>query len=303
MNVFLHVLTQNILPILLVASFGFLLKRRFNLHIGTLSSVVFNVLSPCLVFSSLANSQLPGDELIELTAFSILTILAVGGLAFALTRLMRLNRSQTATMLIVAMFVNGGNFGLTLLQLRYGDDGLSRGIVYYVTSTVMIYTVGVLIASLGQASPRETLRRMARLPAVYAAILAILVYSLNLTVPAPIMSGITIAGSGAIPLMLLVLGMQMAEPMPTDDNTLVWPSIGVRLIGGPLLGMGIAALLGLQGVSRNAMIIQSAMPAAVLNLILAAEFGLPTSNVARIVVFSTLISPLTIAATITLLAL
>jgi predicted permease len=51
------------------------------------------------------------------------------------------------------------------------------------------------------------------------------------------------------------------------------------------------------------MIIESAMPSAVINLILAAEFGLPTSKVARIVVFSTLISPLTIAATITILGL
>jgi predicted permease len=303
LNVFFYVLTQNILPILLVASFGFFLRRRFHLHIGTLSSVVFNVLSPCLVFSSLANSQLPGEQLVELAAFSVINMLAMGGAAFALARLMWLSRAQTATMLIVAMFVNGGNFGLTLLQLRYGDDGLSRGIVYYVTSTVMIYTVGVLIASLGQVSPREALRRMARLPAVYAAILAILVYSLDITVPAPIMSGIAIAGSGAIPLMLLVLGMQMAEPMPNDGNDIVWPSVGLRLVGGPLLGLGVAALLGLQGISRSAMIIQSAMPAAVFNLILAAEFGLPTSNVARIVVFSTIISPLTIAATITLLAL
>jgi predicted permease len=67
--------------------------------------------------------------------------------------------------------------------------------------------------------------------------------------------------------------------------------------------LGIAAALGLQGIARSAMIIESAMPTAVFNLILAAEFGLPTSPVARIVLFSTLISPLTIAATISILGL
>ncbi len=45
------------------------------------------------------------------------------------------------------------------------------------------------------------------------------------------------------------------------------------------------------------------MPTAVINLILAAEFGLPTSTVARIVVLSTLASPLTIAAAVTILGL
>lgn len=303
MNIFFNVLTQNILPILLVASFGYIARRRLNLHVGTLSTVVFNVLSPALVFSSLANSRLPGNELAELVGFSAINILAMGGLAFGLTRLLRFDRLQTATLLIVAMFVNGGNYGLTLLQLRYGDDGLSRGVVYYVTSTVMVYTVGVLIASMGHVSWRETIKRMSRLPAVYAAVLAIIVYSFHIPIPKPIMSGITIAGSGAIPVMLLVLGMQIADLQPEDTTAFVWPAVGLRLIVGPLVGLGVAMALGLQGVGRSAMIIESAMPTAVINLILAAEFGLPTSTVARIVVISTLLSPLTIAAAITILGL
>ena len=51
------------------------------------------------------------------------------------------------------------------------------------------------------------------------------------------------------------------------------------------------------------MIIEMGMPPAVFSLILAAEFGLPTAAVARIVVFATLLSPFTVAATITLLGL
>lgn len=275
-----------------------------GLDVGTLSSVVFNVLSPCLVFSSLANSQLIGDELLQLVGFSTTNILVMGGLAFVLARVLRLGRAQTASMLILAMFVNSGNYGLTLLQLRYGGDGLARGVVYYVTTALLMYTAGILIASLGQVSWREALRRMTRLPAVYAALLAILVYNLQIPIPTPIMNGITIAGSGAIPLMLLVLGMQIADLRPDDGgNGFVWPTIGLRLIVGPFVGLAVASLFGLQATSRSAMIVQSAMPSAILNLIIAAEFGLPTPPVARIVVFSTLLSPLTIAATITLLGL
>ncbi|CUS02447.2 conserved membrane protein of unknown function [Candidatus Promineifilum breve] len=303
MNVFLHVLTQNILPIMLVVSFGYLLRRRLALDSGTLSSVIFYILSPCLVFSSLATSNLPADELAVLVAFSAVSILVTGGLALVLARLLHLDRAALATLLIVAMFVNAGNYGLTLLQLRYGDEGLARGVVYYVTSTIMAYTLGVAIASLGRVSWRATGQRIVRLPAVYAVLLAIVVYAFRLPVPAPLMNGITIAGSGAIPLMLVALGMQIADMQPEADGRLVWPAVGLRLLGGPLVGIAIAALLGLQGAGRSAMIIESAMPAAVINLILAAEFGLPTSTVARIVVFSTLISPLTIAAAITVLGL
>lgn len=303
MSVFVAVITQNILPILLVASFGFLLRRRFDVHLGTLTSIVFNVLSPCLVFSALVSSRLPADELLKLGAAAATSILVMGILALLLARLLRLGRAETAAVLIVAMFANGGNYGLTLLQLRYADAGLSRGIVYFVTSTLLFYTLGVFIASMGRLTWRESLARMARVPAVYAALLAVVVYGLRLPVPAPILSGITVAGQGAIPVMLLILGMQIADMQRGERTPYVWPAVGLRLVGGALLGIGVAALFGLTGVARSATIIEAAMPPAVFCLILATEFGLPTAAVARIVVFATLLSPLTIAATITLLGL
>ncbi len=303
MNVFLDVVVQNILPILLVASFGFFLRRRMRVDVSSLSSVVFNVLSPCLVFSSLASSQLPGGELLELVIFAILVMLVMGALTLILARLLRLGRAHMASLLLPVMFVNSGNYGLTLLHLRYGEAGISRGVVYYVTTSLLMYTAGVLIASLGEVSWREAPRRMSRMPAVYAAVLAVVVYNLGITLPAPIMRGITIAGAGAIPLMLLVLGMQIADLRPEDGDARVWPFIGLRLVVGPLVGFGVAALIGLQDISRSAMIVQSAMPAAILNIIIAAEFGLPISSVARMVVFSTLLSPLTIAIAITILGL
>ena len=303
MSVFFAVLTQNILPILLVAGFGYLLRRRFDVHVSTLNTVVFNVLSPCLVFSSLVSSQLPGAELLQLATFSAVSILTMGGLALGLALLLRLGRAEMAALIIVAMFTNGGNYGLTLLQLRYGEAGLSRGVVYFVTSTLIFYTLGVLIASLGRLGWRQALGRVARVPAVYATLLAILVYGLRLPVPAPLLSGIAVAGQGAIPIMLLILGMQIADLRRGQTTGFVWPAVGLRLLVGPLVGLAVATLVGLSGVGRSAMIVEASMSPAVFCLILAAEFGLPTAAVARIVVFATLLSPLTIAATITLLGL
>ncbi len=303
MSVFFAVLTQNILPILLVAAFGFLLRRRFDIHLGTLNSVVFNVLSPCLVFSSLVGSQLPGAELLQLAAFAAISILAMGGLALLLARGLRLDRAATAAVVIVAMFTNGGNYGLTLLQLRYGEAGLSRGVVYFVTSTLIFYTLGVFIASLGRLGWRQALGRVARVPAVYATLLAILVYGLRLSVPAPLLSGIAVAGQGAIPLMLIILGAQIADMRRGQTTAYVWPAVGLRLLVGPLMGLAVALLVGLSGLGRSAMIVEASMSPAVFCLILATEFGLPTAAVARIVAFATLLSPLTIAATITILGL
>lgn len=297
------VFTQNILPILIVAGFGYGLQRWKPVDKKSLSGIVFNILSPCLVFASLVNSQLLGDELLDLGLFAVLAIGTMGVLAFLVARVLGLSRRETAVLMIVTMFVNNGNFGLTLVNLRYGDAGVSRAIVYYATSTMLVYTLGAFIASLGSLHWRDALKRMIRLPAVYAAFGAVIVYSLNIPVPRPLMSAIEVAGAGAIPVMLLVLGMQMADLQGGFNIRLAVPAISMRLLLGPIIGLAVATFIGLEGLGRSTSIVQTSMPPAVFTIVLATEFGLKATVVTGIVVVATLISPLTIALAITLLGL
>ena len=297
------VITQNILPIFIVASFGFALQRWVGIDKKTLSTAVLYILSPCLVFSSLVGSKLPSEELVEIALFTILNIATIGLIGFAIAKLLRLSRKDTAALLVVIMFVNGGNYGLTLNQLRYGDAGLARAVVYYTTSTVILYTVGIFISSMGELSWRQSANRLIRFPTVYAATLAVVVYTLNISIPTPIMRGIEITGQGAIPVMLLVLGAQMASMRGVTDWRLTIPAITLRLVIGPLVGVAIASLIGLTGLSRSTSIIETSMPPAVFTIILATSFGLKPPSVTGIVVIATLLSPITISLVITLFGL
>lgn len=297
------VLVQNILPIFIVAAFGFLLRRWVGVDKKALSTAVLYCLSPSLVFSSLVNSQLPGEELLELAAFTLLSITAMAVIGWALSRLLRLDRAQTMAFMLVLMFVNGGNYGLTLNNLRYGSDGLARAVVYYTTSTLVLYTVGLLMASMGRLTWRESLARLLKLPPMYAAAAAVFVYTTGVVVPAPLMRAVEIAGAGAIPVLLLVLGMQMADMQVVSDLALALPAVGVRLLAGPLVGLGAAALLGLSGLGRSTSIIEASMPTAVFTIIMATEFDLQPTAVTTVVVLSNLLSPLTVAVVITLLGL
>ncbi len=303
MSQIITVLAQNILPIFVVAGFGYALQKWQKLDKRTLSRVVLNVFSPALVFSSLVSSQLPAAELLDLALFALLNILAMGLVALAAARLLKLTRSQTMAFLIVLMFVNGGNYGLTLNQLRYGGDGLARAVVYYTMSTLTVYTLGLFIASMGALSWRESLKRLAQFPAVYAAALAVIVYSLDVPLPTPLLRSIEVAGAGAIPVMLVVLGMQLADLRRMTDWRLALPAVSLRLLAGPAVALSIASLLGLQGLGRSTAIIEASMPTAVLAIVLATEFDLQPTAVTSIVVLSTLLSPLTVAATITILGL
>jgi predicted permease len=300
---FFEVFLNNIVPIFLVASIGYGLRTGLGLDKKTLSSLVFYAFSPALVFSALVNSSLPGREFLQLASFSIIVTLLIGLITLLICRLIKLSRIDTIAMLLVVMFVNSGNFGLTLNKLRYGDDGLARASVYYITSTILIFTIGILIASMGQASWRDSLKRLLRLPAFYAVILAIIIYSQSIPIPSPIMRSIDVLAAGAIPVMLVILGMQIADLKSITRVRLAVPASLIRLLVAPVVAVIVAGWLGIQGLSRATSIIEASMPTAVIMTVIATEFNVRPGLVTSTVVLSTLLSAITIPLVITLLAL
>jgi predicted permease len=299
----LEVFAANILPIFLVAAAGFGLRRRLGIDKKALSSLVFYIFSPALVFSSLVNSRLPVDELFQLAIFAAVVILLMGLVGLVFGRLLRLDRKDTIALVIVLMFVNGGNYGLTLNGLLFGVEGVSRAVVYFTVSTMILFTVGIFAASMGQTGWQGSLSRLIRLPAFYAVILALAVYLLAIPVPAPLMRAVEIAGAGAIPVMIVVLGMQIADIGSLDGVRLAIPASLLRLLVGPVIAVIVAGWIGLQGLSRSTAIIEASMPTAVITTILATEFNVRPRLVTSTVVISTLLSAITLPLIITILEL
>lgn len=299
----LEVLTQNIVPIFLVAGLGYWLRRYKQVDARPLASVVFNGFSPALVFASLVNSALPVVEVGKLAGFAVITIVLMGLAGLLASRVLGLEKSEAAVLLLGLMFVNGGNYGLTLNQLRYGDAGLSLAIVFYIVSTILAYTLGVFVVSMGSRTWRESLRKLAGVPAIYAVFIAMIVYGLRIPVPGPLMAAIELAGEGAIPAMILVLGMNMADMEGLAELRLTVPTVLLRLLGGPIVAILVAALIGLQGLGRSVSIIEASMPTAVLTTVLATEFDVRPTTMTGIVVLSTLLSPITLSVLITFLGL
>lgn len=282
---------------------GFILRRQLRLDKQALSKLTFYAFSPALVFSSLVNSQIPNDELLQLAAYAVIVTLLVGLVGLIASRLMRLSRIDTMALLLVVMFVNGGNYGLTLNRLRYGEEGLARAVVFFVVSTILVFTLGVLIASMGKASWRESLSRLFRLPAFYAVALAVIVYSLDIPLPQPLLRGIEVAAAGAIPVMLVVLGMQIADLNDLGRIWLALPATILRLGVAPILAVLVAGWLGLQGLNKATSVIEASMPTAVVTTILAVEFDVRPSLVTSTVVLTTILSAITLPVVITWLGL
>ncbi len=306
MNALLGIFAHNILPIFIVIGLGFAVARRFTPDAQTLSRVTFYVFSPCLVFTSLVRSTLGGGELVQIAAFTVVVAAVMGVLGWLAARWLRLDARAAAGVVLVCMFVNAGNYGLGVNQRAFGDDGLARAAIYFTTSTLLVYTAGVSIAAGGDgAGLRRALRRVFEVPPVYAVIAAFLVRTLaiDLTQPAlePALAGVDIAARAAIPTMLILLGVQLAQTSVAQHIRPALAISGLRLIVAPAIAWVAAGAIGLTGVAQQVSIVEASMPAAVINIILATEYRAAPDLVTGAVLISTLLSPITLTVILSLL--
>ncbi len=294
MDVLIGILYHDLLPVFLVAGVGYLFGHLAKPDIRAANQLALYVLSPCLVFSLIAKSEVGGQEFGQITAYTLVAVLSTGVLAWLAARMLRLDGAQTRAMMMPAMFVNSGNFGLAVTQFAFGDEALTRAAVYFVINSLLVYTLGMYMAAGNNVSPWGALKRVMSVPPVYAVLLAGAVRATHTTLPEPILRAISLIGQASIPVFLLILGVQLSRVSLVRQWHIVTVASLVRLVGGALVGLGLAPLFGLSGVAYQACVAEASMPAAVVNTIIASEHDVEPGLVSSIVMLSTLLSPITL---------
>jgi len=294
LSVLFSTFANNILPIILLSSAGFALGKLLQVDARSLGRVVFYVFSPVLIFDLLIKNRLDLSEAAVVIAFTLCIVLTMGALTFLLGRLLKFERPALIAILITTMFANTGNYGLPLVSFAFGEDALPFAGIYFVTTTFLFYTLGVLIASLGHMNLKEAALGLFKVPTMYGVLLAILINVWNISIPTPIARAVELAADGTIPLMLILLGLQLTNVEFSNNLRPLQLSVVLRLIVAPLGALIFAALFDLQGLARQGSITQASMPSMVSATVLATEYHLDAKLVTAVVFISTLLSPFTL---------
>ena len=285
-----------VLPVFLVAGMGYLLERRLHPPIAALNQTALFVLMPAFIFTSLLPVNFASEEPLRITAFAFLLAVAMIAIAFVVIRLLRLDRVTGSAFMLTAAFPNLGNYGLPVVLLAFGQPGLAAGTLLLAVQSLYSLALGVFIASSGSASLARSARELARQPIILAVIAALIVNLAHLQLPAFLLSAIALPAQAAIPLMLLVLGMNIAGTSGIQDARLVATAVFTRLIVGPIIGWLLVTALGVEGVARGVLIVGSAMPTAVFTILTATQFNARPRLVSDAVVASTVVSIVTVTA-------
>jgi predicted permease len=284
----------NLLPIFLVAGIGFILQRKLNIHPRPISQVVFNILTPALIFKLLITTEIQATEMGRMVVLSLLTTISIGLVAWLLAKLLRLPVVTAGAFVLTAIGMNAGNFGLSVNYFAFGDEALAWASIFFVTNSLFINSAGIYIATVGKLNPRVAMKGLLKVPAVYTIPIAFIVQALNIEIPIGLWRPIELLSGAAIPCMLLILGMQISNTGLPKRIGLLGLTSALRLIVSPFFAYLFAQALGFTGAAFQAGVTEAAVPTAVITSIIALEFDVDPSYVTGAILITTLLTPFTL---------
>lgn len=310
----LSVFVEVILPLSVIWGVGYLGRRFLQLDPKSFSRAGLYLLTPTVIFTSLMSSQITAQEGIRIILAVFLLTGSLWVLSSLQARMLHLSAEAKSAFLLSSIFINTVNYGFPVVYLAFGQLGMERAAIFAVGHAVLCNTIGAYIAVQGHTRDvRQALRQMFRIPMLYSVLLALLlrlagvslsgnqyIGAVEIPLIRSLYTSIQMLAQAAVPLFMLVLGMQLGnfggkDAFSSRHNK--WPATlagFTRLIISPALAWGFALLLGLEALAARVTILEAAMPSAVLTVILATEFETQPRFVTTVVAGTTLFSMITL---------
>ena len=297
-----------IAPVLVCTAIGVFWGRSSTPYAAEfVSRAVMNIGAPCLVVSAISQAEISGQGFAQVALAASLIFIGTAALAVLV---IRYSGGDIRSLLSAVVFPNNGNMGLPLCLFAFGEEGLALALAFFLVQMTALMTGGVALMSSAKVSsgkvPRANtglvpmLRDLAKQPLIYSIVVALWLLSSDTTLPLWIDSTVELLAGFTIPLMLITLGVSLSNLTTTGW----WRSIGfsvLRIGGGLMFAWIVVSLLGLTGTAKNVVLLQSIMPAAVFNYLLALKFDRDPNAVAGIVVASTVMALVAVPLLLTLL--
>jgi predicted permease len=281
-------LVNIILPTFIVILIGFFFGRARRVDMSAVVDIALYVGLPALVFTSMLKKSIVLEDAIKVWASALIIMIGCGTVAWLVFRALKKEHSG---LYIPIAIMNTVNIPFPIIYLAFGAEGLFAATLFYIPNALLIFTLGIYIAS--KKHWKESVREIFKVPLIYAAILGLLCNLLRIEVPEIIVRPLNFIGLMALPLTLITLGYNLSRLNITSFPTTLLAS-SLRMGVGIVLGIFMVYIFDLSGILRSVVILNSAMPAAVMSSVLATKYDNEADLVSSVVVVTTVISLITI---------
>ncbi len=285
-----------ILPVFALIAIGAGLRRAKWLNQEadeSLLKMVVNFLYPCLIFDSVAGNAALRDpaNLVLAPLVGFVTMAGGIGAAYYAGRGIGLTTGKGLRTFAFAVGIyNYGYIPIPLMAGLFGDDSIGVLLVHNVGCEAAIWTVGILV--LAGVPLKQGWRKLIN-PPVFALIAAV---ALNLLgwgerLPSVVHEVIRLSAACAIPLGLMLIGATLVEylgrPRELYDTRVTLSSTLLRLGILPIAFLLLAKFLPCPVELKRVIVIEAAMPAGILPIVIARHYGGQPLTAVQVVVGTT----------------
>jgi len=291
------ILLDTLAPVFVIALLGYALGRASEGLVAPLAKVAFFVLTPSLIMNTLLTGSISAADAGTIALF---VFIVHGGLfagTWAVGRFRGWGRERSVASSLVMSCSNVGNFGLPVLLFAFGEQGFALGVVYVVAHQAfqLMFPLGVAAWEEGQGV-KVWVKKILSVPWIYAFAVALLLRGTGGDLPRFLGRPLAMMAQAAIPVQLLILGMQLSRVKFKGMLADVAGLSAAKLLIPPILALGVAELLGVHGILRGVLVLEASAPAAVNAIIISLQYNRDPRLVSGTLLVTTLGSVMTISA-------
>ena len=300
---FLQILS-TVTPVFIIVGAGYLFRRTGWMtpqgdH--TLLKLGANVFLPALIADTvLGNSLLAKtDALLLPPLIGFCLIVASMAVVALMLKPLRLPPETSGAGILTAGVQNFGYMVIPLVETLYDKNTLGVLFLHNLGVEIAMWSVGVWI--LARKRGKTTWRNLLSVPAISVLISGLLnLVHANEWLPTVVHKSMHMVGQAAIPIALLLTGATIYDQIkqPKEGIPPRYGAISVALLARmavlPLLILCIARLVPMPPALGNVLVLQAAMPSAMMPVVICRIHGGDNRFCVQIILLSTAISLLTI---------
>ena len=278
---------EVIFPVFFVIGIGYFLgKKNPKFDTNFITNFAGNIGTPAMIFYTVTTTGITLDIFISYFIYAIIMIAGFAVIGLILLFLLKKDLSMELPPLILP---NTGNMGVPICLFAYGTQGL--GVASAVASVIILFhfTLGVFLAR-----KKFSLDILIKSPPVYAIIISVIFLYFKIKTPIFLENTTFLLTYATIFLVLMSLGIALTRFKFSLKNSIIMSVCRVLL--GPLIAYTIIYNFKLSGLAAGVLLIQSAMPSAILNYLVGSMYSPKkvVDSIASTIVISTLMSFVTI---------
>ena len=286
MDIYLK-LFEVLFPVFFIVGIGYFLgKKNPNFDTSFITTYAGNFGTPALVIFAITAGGVTFEVFKEFFFYALILLTAFGiiGLIFLI-----LMKKDYVRELPTFFLPNTGNMGIPICLFAYGTQGL--GVASAIASVIILFhfTLGIFLAK-----KKFSLNVVIKSLPVYAIIVSVIFLYFQIKPPLFLENTTFLLTYATIFLVLMSLGIALTKFRFSLKDSVILSLC--RVILGPLIAFIIIYNFDLSGFAAGVLLIQSAMPSAILNYLVGSMYS-PKKVIDRIastIVVSTVMSFFTI---------